>query len=382
MTPFGGTLAQAVRALVIAAAFTAAAATAFAQSYQISGYLGWWMPESWRQLPLQDMDRLMFFELEVQPDGQVTERRGWPQDWHALIQASVATGLPIDLTLTLFNPQLFNKLFESDASTAQFLRTCADLTEGSEASGIQLDFEFDGNEVSAQALDGFRGFLQALAQQFKNHKPAKTLSAFFQPLSKTNLYDADSLALMDYVAVQGYDVHHRQSTEAGPIAPLKGTDVLTWESALTKSLNAGLKNSQIYFTFPLYGYEWPVKSAQPRSKTRGAAAITSFAPISEYRLPEIQVSVMQRVQSYGATTDPASGSSFYTFKSSNGQWMQGWFEDWWSLSQKLTFITQQQTAGVAFFLLGYDRSYLIQQAIAQRGPRSLENVIQRWTENP
>jgi len=105
------------------------------------GYVGWWLPQSWRTAPLEQFDRLLFFELKVGLDGRIQERHGWPEDWSALREQALNSRTPLDLTLTLFNPDEFNALFSSIEATRRLLDQSIALVAPFPMTGLQIDFE-------------------------------------------------------------------------------------------------------------------------------------------------------------------------------------------------------------------------------------------------
>ena len=146
-----------------------------------------------------------------------------------------------------------------------------------------------------------------------------------------------------------------------------------------EALGLGVSPERLFMTFPLYGYEWLVKDNKVRSATQKTGSTTTFARLAKDQLPEIQTSATERVNQYGAHHDPVSGSSYYQFKNEAGQWVEGWFEDWWSLGKKMDFLTQEKLGGVAFFLIGYDQGELLEYYLQRRKPKSLEALID-WVQ--
>ena len=349
-----------------------------AQPMQIMGYLGWWLPDAWRHLPLNEIDRLHFFELAVQADGTIPQRHGWPDAWSSLQEAAQRNGTAIDLALTLFRIQDFNVLFGSDAHTANFMATCRELLNHPAVGGLQLDFELEGG-WNPEAHTRFQAFVVSLSEEARNRLPAKQLSVFYQTQYNPNLYSVDALRRLDFMVLQGYDTHFGGSKRAGPVAPLRGSDVLTWESAWAHTQGIGIDPAKLIYGFPLYGYEWRTRSGQSRADATEGSTVT-FARVSEWLLPDILSSVTARVQTAGGTLDPATGSSYYLVKDGKN-WVVGWYEDWWSLSQKIEFLTRNQAGGISFFLLGYDAGQLVRHAIHQRGPRTMDSFLERWTDH-
>ena len=347
-------------------------ASAIAAAPKAWGYMGWWLPDSWRSVPLGDFDRVLFFELKVEPNGAITERHGWPEQWSDLQQALKKNQTPLDLTLTVLDPETFNRLFTSPEATQRLLDEASTLGSEVDVAGIQLDVEIY-SFVPPGTVTRYRAFVQALSERLHQQLPSRNLSVFFPMGGVSELYDASTLAQVDQLVLQGYDAHWAGSKAAGPVAPLVGNEAVTWEKAVAKGLSLGVPRERLLLGFPLYGYEWPVKGRQLRSATIGKGVSTTFAPVAGGSLPDFPVNVQQQVQQYGATHDAVSGSSYYQFKRKNGQFVEGWFEDWWALGRKTDFLRQEQLGGIAFFLLGYDEGHLVDYFLRRRGPRSQDD---------
>ena len=340
------------------------------------GYIGWWLPDSWRSAPLKEFDRLLFFELKVETNGSIVERHGWPEQWSDLQQALKKNMTPLDLTFTLLDPGAFNSLFSSSSATQRFLDEATALGSGVDVAGIQLDVEMYGF-VHPGTIDRYRNFVQALSKRLRQQSPPRNLSVFFPMGVESDLYDEATLAQVDHLVLQGYDAHWPGSKVAGPVAPLMGDEAVTWEKAVAKGFSLKVPKERLLLGFPLYGYEWQVKGRKLRSATLGKGVSTTFAPLAGGPLPDFQFNVQQQVQQYGATHDPASGSSYYQFKRKNGQFVEGWFEDWWALGRKTDFLVNEQLGGIAFFLLGYDDGQLVDYFFQRRGSRILNDSQNR-----
>ncbi|MBC7499920.1 MAG: hypothetical protein H7315_05410 [Herminiimonas sp.] len=334
---------------------------------QAWAYFGWWLPQSWRDAPLDRLDRLLFFELKVNAAGVVAERNGWPDDWVGLRAAVKKAGVPLDLTLTLFDARAFEALFSSADATARLLDEAAALASHDEVAGLQIDFEIYSH-VRPATVVSYQRFVRALASRLRAAAPARKISVFFPMGGETILYDRTTLAQVDHVVLQGYDAHWTGSKAAGPVAPLAGGDAVTWKKAVAQGVARGVPPDQLIIGFPLYGVEWPVATRKVRSATTGAGVHTSFAPIvaAATTAPVIEVNVQEQVRQYGAVHDAASGSAYYQFKKPGGQFVEGWFEDWWTLDLKHDYLMQERLGGIAFFVLGYDNGQLIEHFLQRR----------------
>ncbi len=329
-------------------------------------YIGWWLPESWRKAPLAELDRLLFFDLKVNVNGKITERNGWPEKWLDLRNAVKQNNTPLDLTLTLFDPLTFDQLFSSTESTRNLLDEAVLLASLDGVAGLQLDFEIY-SFVKPETITRYRNFVNELSKRLKQQSTPKNLSVFFPMGVESQLYDVTTLTNIDQLVLQGYDAHWRGGKTAGPVAPLNGDEAVTWKKAVALGQALGVPKERLILGFPLYGYEWPVKGSKLRSATTGEGLFTTFASIPVEQFPDVQLSVQDQVKRYGASHDPVSGSSYYQYKNSNEQFIEGWFEDWWSLRQKSEYLTDQQLGGIAFFLLGYDDGLLVDYFLRLRG---------------
>jgi spore germination protein len=327
-------------------------------------YFAWWLPQSWQAASLGKLDRLLFFELKVGPHGLITERNGWPEKWGDLRATLDKNGTPLDLTLTVLNERDFLSLFSSPVATRQLLDQAKHLAGEQGVSGLHLDFEVFGI-MPAPVRSRFRQFVFDLAKALHAQKPARSLSVFLPIGAESQIYDARSLARIDYVVAQGYDAHWSLSPSAGPVAPLDGNSSVTWKKAINESLGLGIKRERLFLSYPLYGYEWPMQDRNPQGPTRGAGETTTLAPIDPRLLPAIQTNVQSRVKQFGSQNDPVSGSSYYQFQK-NGQWTTGWFEGPWALDRKINFLSDQKLAGMAFFLMGYDEGKLLDSFLQRR----------------
>lgn len=333
------------------------------------GYVAWWMQDQWRSMPLAQLDRLLFFELRADESGRIVERNGWPENWSALQQTAQKYNTPLDLTLTLTQPAAFNALFSSAQATQKLLDEALALARGPGVGGLHIDIEIY-SDAHAQSVDGFRRFLLRLAERLREQSPASVLSAFIPLGASAPLYDELTVSVLDYAIMQGYDAHWPAAERAGPIAPLLGDEAVTWQKAVALGVKLGMRRDRILVSFPLYGYEWPVEGPKPRAGTRGKAEVTSFAPLSPAVAPNIQINIEERVRRYGAWHDPSSGSAYYQFSNKEGHFVEGWFEDWHTLSRKIDYLTAEDIGGIAFFPLGYDNSRLVEFFLRQRGARA------------
>jgi spore germination protein len=344
-----------------------------ADSDKAWAYFAWWLPQSWRSAPLAQIDRLLFFELRVSPQGLVAERNGWPEKWGELRESLGKSATPLDLVLTLLNERDFQSVFSSQAATRQLLEQASALASDPGVAGLHLDFEvFTATPISVQAR--FRQFVVDLSKNLRARKPARNLSVFLPIGGEAQIYDLRSIAVVDHVVAQGYDAHWSSGPSAGPVAPLDGESSVTWKKAVAQALALGVKRDKLILSYPLYGYEWPTQDKDPRGLTRGEGVTTTLAPVDPRFLPAIQTNVQDRIKLFGASNDALSGSSYYQFQK-NGRWTTGWYEGQWALGKKMSYLHEQKLAGMAFFLLGYDEGKVMEAFLRLRVAKKSRSCV-------
>ena len=318
---------------------------------QVWGYYPWWLGDHWRSRELSLYDRLKFFEVEIDAEGRLGRRNGWPQRWEGLQAAARERGLPLDVTVTLFNAARFEHIFTSPQKRRRLVVELLQLAVG--VQGIHLDVEiFDA--VSAEALSGYRAFCAELRSGLDHQRGSKALTAFGVMGAAVDLYDRATLARFDHIVVQGYDAHHLASPRSGPVAPLRGPYGVTWERALEHYLGLGAPRHRIVFGVPFYGYEWPTESAAAGARTLGKGREITYSVLDARLLPDIRIGARSQAALHGLRRDPASGSPYYAYQEPAGGWRQGWFEDEASLAAKFEFVKQERLGGIAIFPVGYD----------------------------
>ena len=346
---------------------------ALADPLKAWAYSVWWFPDAWRNAPLRKLDRLFFFDLKVNQEGEITERNGWPEKWVDLRLAVKQNNIPLDLTLTLFDPATFTNLFTSTVATQRLLDEALALARHDDVAGLQLDFEIY-TAIPPEALIRYRGFVLDLSKRLRRQIPSRQLSIFFPIGGESPLYDAASLRLVNNIVLQGYDAHWRGSKTAGPLSPLNGNEITTWKKAVATGVALGVPKARMLLSFPFYGYEWEVRGQTPRSESIGSGVITSFAALPVGLSPDIQFNILDRVKRYGATYDVVSGSSYYQFKKKSGEFIEGWFEDVRSLKRKSDYLDEEKLGGIAFFPLGYDGGKLLESFLRRPEPNNWQEI--------
>jgi len=332
---------------------------ASAASAQVWAYHAHWMRNVWTQYDLSKFQRLLFFDIEVDSEGRL-KRNGWPEQWLELRRTCQTHRVHLDPVITLLGKRNFSAVFSRPEASRRLLDEITALIKETPETGLHLDVEvFD--VVPEAEVANFRQFLAKLRQSMR--EPRKRVLTAFVPLT-SGLYGPDEYALLDGMVVQGYDAHWAESPKTGPVSLLEeeGSSV-AWKQAGAKLTQAGVAKERIFFSSPLFGYEWPTETDAPRAPTRGAGLTITFAPVPSALLPDLRINALMRSQQYGLRRESETGSPWYAFRGPDG-WRQGWFDDPVSLNPRLEFVRQNGFGGVAFFVLGYDSGVLIEAALA------------------
>ena len=351
-----------------------------AAAAELWGGWPWWLatqPQVLKQYPVQ---RVLFQSWELQPDATLDTHR-WADLWQTpastvkqaskaasknttplLTQQLRANRQRIAPVLLVRDAALFNRLFASRPRWMLVLaRTLAELNgvPTDVLAGLHLDLPLYVN-LNTEAIQGFHVFVAELRQRMLEKYPKAQLSALAPAGVEQALWDASTIAHLDFLVLNGHEAHWLDGPEAGSLAPLKGAGFITWENTLRYYTKLGWPAHKLLFSLPLYGVEWPTQNEKLGSSTRAEGQILSFTPLPVNKLSEKAVhhpiaarSVQQQINQYPVRRDAESGSSWYVYRTRQ-VWMQGWFEDESSLQQKIDFIQRERLAGVSLQFLGAD----------------------------
>lgn len=320
-------------------------------SFFVAGYHPWWAGESWRTYPLEVLDRVYLFELEIAGDGAIADARGWPRRWRELGAAASRAGADIVPTLTLPDPGTFQALFaDPDRRTRLVQEAVAAVEAFPGAAGLHLDVEIF-SPVDPVARDGYTAFVAELVRVMRRRLPGLPVSGFLLAFDPGEAYNEAALAqLLDYVVVQGYDLHYLDGPRSGPLSPLAGWGGLNLEGVVERLDRQGVPRGRVVLSLPLYGYEWPTVDDEPGAATRGPGVILPLTAPPEV-LPGLP-RALDRAERYGVRQDGAGGGRRYAWRDETG-WYQGWYDDAGTLAAKVAWARGEGLGGVAFFPLSY-----------------------------
>lgn len=317
----------------------------------VAGYHAYWTGDAWTDYPMDALDELFFFEVEVGADGRIMDAHDWPERWRPMVDAAVDAGVQVVPTISMHDPDAFGALFTDGAGVERLVESILGLLAASPGlSGIHLDVEVF-ERVDLAVRDGYTAFVARLAERMRTLHPRLSLSVFVLAFDDDDVYNEGALGqIADFIVVQGYDYHSMGSESAGPVAALEGWERLNWHAVVERFDAFGVPRDKIVMSVPLYGYEWPVASDEPGAEARGTGVIAPYTAPPEI-LPDAP-RARDQAEQHGIRRDPVSGSPYYVYQGPDG-WVQGWFEDAESLRAKYDFVRASGLGGMAIFPLAY-----------------------------
>ncbi|NIS29473.1 MAG: hypothetical protein GWN07_04795, partial [Actinobacteria bacterium] len=155
----------------------------------LAGYHPYWAGASWQAYPEGLLDEIYFFELEVAADGSFLDRHGWPDEWRAMIEASLGGGTQVTPTVSMHDPTAFEALFVDPAAIGRLVDGVEGLlVETPGLAGVHLDFEVF-QPVGLAARDGFTAFVGRLRDRIKRLDPGLSLSVFTLAFDDDDAYN-------------------------------------------------------------------------------------------------------------------------------------------------------------------------------------------------
>jgi spore germination protein len=327
--------------------------------YQVLGYHNSWMNDAWKFTPWQTYTGIVFHHLELEGDGNFKSSNGWPLSWAELILETQIRRKPIIPSIALLEDAKFVQLFTNDLAQRRLLQNTIQTVQAANADALHLDFEVFSN-VPYEAKVNFTRYVANVRAALNRMSPRKKLYIFSLAIDPADAFDETRLAqYADYLVVQGFDLHWKNSDVAGPTAPTSGWGRRNWTYVLERYRALRVPMNKIIMGIPLYGYEWATETNQLASKTRGDGESIMYSLYAgRDRYSGSNISAKDRANQYGLRRDPVSQAPYYTYQEAGGGWKQGWFEDATSLRTKFNFVKRNGLAGVAMFCIHFDNGEL------------------------
>jgi hypothetical protein len=142
----------------------------------------------------------------------------------------------------------------------------------------------------------------------------------------------------------GYDYHWSGSTIAGGVAPIHSPYTIDVDGTMQDFLEE-TSPSKLIWGVPYYGRKWPTSSNSVNATTLGGGSVA--LTYNGHRNEAIQ---------YGRLWDSVGQVPWYAYwDSTNGNWVEGYYDDVQSLSAKYQLINDRDLAGTGMWTLLMDQ---------------------------
>lgn len=333
------------------------------------------------QINIRHITHLAYFGIDLNSDGTLKKfdkpgqlEPGWRQlnssDFSILSKQIRLLNKKNILVIRAMDSDQIESIINSPTFRQQAIDTILTTVNTFQFDGINIDFEHIGSPDES-IRDHFTQFVSQLSAgcKIKNPKCEISLDILADTAQKNRLQRlSDLIPISDQIIVMAYDYYRPSSTQAGPVAPLRGhcnnvadanskvlaaTDTPCLDNDITSSLAEIYKiipSAKILLGIPFYGYQW-----QTASTSYLANAYPDTGVIATYKRIR-SLFIDPDISSISAVWSDSSLSPYLSF-TENGAQYQIYYEDSRSLSLKLDLVNQNKLAGIAIWAIGYETPY-------------------------
>ena len=343
----------------------------------VYGFLPYWNLKYRSYLRFSLLTHLAYFSVGLDTNGNISkidEDGNAEPGYRHLRSPEVATILAQArqnhtkniITITAMRQDIIEGILNPQNQT-RAIANIISLVEEYSFDGINIDFEYVGTPDPVTATR-FTLFIKTLNDRCHQSNPDCELAIdVFGDTGRSNrLWKLSELhPFLDHIFVMAYDYYRPSSTQAGPVAPLRGkcsqlyvnkycleSDISADIAAITRQAPA----QKVILGVPYYGYQWRTAAGDYRANTyedTGGTASLSFVhtlinqeakPInSKYQI----IGIQQRWDDFTLTP-------YIVHEPSPGKIVQVYYENSRSLSLKYDLVNKSGLAGVGIWALGYD----------------------------
>ena len=313
----------------------------------VYGFHPYWQNGAESNYNFSLLSHLVYFSAEIDSNtGNFSATNNWSSA--AVVSTARTYGKKVHLCITLFKGH--TALLTNTTAKTNLIVNCLTQLNVRNADGINVDFEAVGSSVKTE----FRNFVKQLGDSLKAH--GKELAIELPAVDWSGIFDATFFSttspVTDFYFLMAYDYYWKGSTNAGPVAGLRGC-TSEWHvmRSIDTYLSRGCNATKLIAGFPYYGYDWPVTSS-----IRMAPVITGQDGIARY----YNVIANDYIDTVAVANKTASDATYnvpwYNYQGA-GTWRQCWYDDSLSLAKKYDSVKTRNIGGVGMWALGYDDGY-------------------------
>jgi len=336
----------------------------------IYGFFPYWNLKYAEELNIRSLTHFAYFAIDLNEDGTINKKinstetePGWnklkSKDTSKLLYQSKLLGQKTVITITAMKPDLIESILQTPENRRQAVTSIMSVYKDFDFDDINIDFEYvsTGNQELRDNFVNFITDLRFACVSFKSHCQID-IDTFANVGEKPRLWDLKKLEpIVDRFIIMAYDYYRSSSSQAGPVAPIKGKctiefsgeanclgeDILTHISMISKII----PSEKIILGIPFYGYEWQTASSDFLSNTySGTGRLATYRRIQTL-FQDQDISTISALWSDN-TLSP------YVVYEEDGDIFQIHFENPQSLEQKIKFLESANLGGVAIWALGYE----------------------------
>ncbi len=334
----------------------------------IYGFFPYWNSKYANELNINQLTHFAYFAVDLNSDGsinQVNSKKEQEPGWNKLNSSTIGKllyqskllGQKTVLTVTAMEPELIDSILDDKTNSQTALNSILDVYRKFNFDDLNIDFEYVG-EPNQKTRDSFVSFVRNIKNACLriNKNCHVDIDIFADTAFKFRLWDLSSLnSIVDRFIVMAYDYHRKNSTRAGPVAPLSGKckaeetsdcldqDIMSHLAQISKIVPP----EKIILGVPFYGYEWQTAGTNFLANTYPrTGSLASYSRIqSLYSDPTIS--------SLSAIWSESTLSPYLVFEKDN-ETHQVYFENSESLKQKIKLVKSANLGGIAIWAIGYE----------------------------
>jgi len=323
---------------------------------KVFGYLPYWELND-ANIRLDLLTHLAVFDFVLQSDGSVSYPPDWDNNlskWIQIISSAQASNVKVimtvsNLSLTDVDSNLVSNLINNNSNKEKFFENIKSSITDFHFNGINIDFE---NLKLSERGDPINGFMQELRDSLDTWFVSKELSFATPAVNWGNRWKLKELSeICDYLFIMGYDYHGSWSTNAGPVAPLNGTNEFSpynYKRTISNDY-ADVEPSKIILGVPYYGAEWLVDTIDPYT-----TVIPKGNPNTNWVKHVNYEDVYNLFADNNYSVFDDISQTPYAMIPQGDEFQLIWMDIVPSLELKYNFVIEKQLSGIGIWSLGKD----------------------------
>ncbi len=340
----------------------------------VYGFFPYWNLKYSKNLNIGSLTHFAYFAVDLNSDGSLNKKinlvetePGWnklkSKDTEKLLYQSKLLGQKTSIVVTAMEPGIIEGILNSPENKRTAITSIMTIYKDFGFDDINIDFEYvdEGNRVLRESFVGFITDLRFACISYKNHCQID-IDIFASAAENPKLWDLKQLEpVTDKFIIMAYDYYRKSSSQAGPVAPIKGKcvsfysaekncldkDIITHISQISKLI----PSTKMILGIPFYGYEWQTASDDFLANTYpGTGTLATYQRIQ---------SIFQdsNISSLSAKWSSVTLSPYLVYEINN-HIFQIHFENAQSLEQKIKLVESANLGGIAIWALGYEGTSL------------------------